>query len=1523
MNTNEKINKNEVEDILHLTPLQEGMLFHYLHEPESDQYFEQLSLRLVGVIKTDIFEKAWAIVIGQNEMLRTVFRWNKISHPVQIILKHKSISIDHKDLSQLDSTEKLTQLESIKKGDKAKKIDLSTEPFRIMLVKLADNENEMIISNHHIIYDGWSNGILLKEFMLNYFALYNNTQIQVSEKRKFKDFVKWIHGKNKEYQADYWKSYLSDFDMKSSLPVDYAKPKNEGRQISNLSYTFNTSLVEKMNKLRQTYELTFSTLVYTAWGLLLQKYNDSDDVIFGTAVSGRTPDITGIEEIVGLMINTLPLRVKSEANQKVYQLLKKINSDLRSRVEHEGTPLSDIISYSSLPKEAGLFDSIMVVENYPIDEDFIKNGELLRVQSFDIFEMTNFDLSLQVLFFNNRIELIIQYNMQTMNQQTIENLACHFFNILEEMANDPEKELTNISFLSEKEYQSLLSNFNNQFMDTNGLIMPPDSNTIQYHLLKSMSSNKNKIALEYVNTTVSYGELDTKSNMIANKLLSNGLEKGTFVGILTDDKIELITSIIGILKAGGVFVPLDTKYPIERLKTMISTTDTRYVLVDTEYEHVLVDDKTTNNTTIAKINIDELFTQRSASELQRPEITYHEDDALYVFFTSGSSGTPKAVIGRNGSLMHFIHWEIKNFSLDDTVRVSQFTSPCHNPLLRDIFVPLCAGGTICIPESKEKMLDSNYLIRWVEESNVNLIHCTPSLFKLLSSTLINSTMFPALKYILLAGERATPKDLAAWYEVIGERIQLVSLYGQTETTLAKMCYLIQPSDVKKVNIPIGKPINGAQVAILDKDMNFCAIGFKGEIYIRTPYRSLGYYNNTELNQRNFLVNPFSNDPHDIIYKTGDVGKILPDGNIEFLGRADRQIKIRGFRIELNEVENTLLLHRLVKEAAVVVKENTQSNNYLCAYIVFNTDLKSITQNNDINEIRTFISQKLPDYMIPQYFIPLDHLPMNLNGKLDYKALPEPEQQEYIAPVGEIEIKLAALWCEILGIERVSRSDKFLESGGHSLNIMSLIFKVQQQFSIELPLTEVFKNITIKELADFITNSQPVVSYDEIKPLQERDYYTLSPTQNGMFVSNQLHRNHTFYNIPYVAEIDGEVNIKRLEEAFKSLILRHESLRTSFHYVNGRPVQKIESKVEFHIEVVETVNIDVDKSIKEFVRPFDLTVAPLFRIKLILTHDKHYLLFDMHHIISDGVSMTIIVKDLISLYGGNKLPDLKVQYKDYVEWLHHVTGSNLEQEQYWLEVFRSPVPKLMLQTDYPRPSNVTYDGRVVKFVLNNELKDRLSNLAGQLGCTSFMIFLTAYILLLHKYTKQEDIVVGVPIAGRTNPETENIVGTFINLLALRNHFSPEDSILDLLLRVKDHSLQAFMYQNFPFEQLVNKLAMPSDLSRHPIFDTMFVMQNMEPLVMEFEEITFKTYEIERNTTKYDLSLLILEQNHNWILEFEYSTKLFKDKTIQRLGEHYLEILEQMEAPQAKISDIKLLEHEPLQVTNQFKTDTFAF
>ncbi|MGE5339998.1 MAG: amino acid adenylation domain-containing protein, partial [Candidatus Omnitrophota bacterium] len=1006
------------------------------------------------------------------------------------------------------------------------------------------------------------------------------------------------------------------------------------------------------------------------------------------------------------------------------------------------------------------------------------------------------------------------------------------------------------------------------------------------------------IALEYGTEQKTYLDLQRQSNYIGNWIVHQGIPKETFIGIYTPNRTRLIESIIGILYAGCVFVPLDPAHPDSRLETMIEKAEIKWVLCDSPQTHPLCQSPFLQNLGVTFISFDAIFDPSASGSdprwfLEPPPVTYTPEDKIYIYFTSGTTGTPKAIIGKNKSLFHFIEWEIETFSIPQGFRISQWTTPGFDAFLRDVFVALCSGGTSCIPPADDTLLNADKLIEWTDRQHINLIHCVPSIFRGLNSNTLTADHFSSLKYIMLSGEKVTPSMLEHWYHIFGDRIQLVNYYGPSETTMIKTFYLIQPEDLARERIPVGKPMKGCRVAILDDEMKICDERITGEIYIRTPYRTHGYYKEDDLNREKFIANPLNNDPNDIVFRTGDLGRFLPDGSIEFLGRKDRQVKIRGVRVELEEIEMTLLSHPLVAEAAVIKKESG-NNELVCAYI---TQKPGETMGSDtlIDRLTDYLKTKLPPYMIPNPIRVLDHIQKKPNGKIDYDSLPDPIRDEAVTlvpPQNEVQRKLARIWTEILGIDSIGITHNFFQLGGNSLNVISLISFIQRDFDIKPTLAEIFQHDTI-EKQEALLRTAGLDPFASIEPAPIKEYYAVSSVQRRLFFLQFFDAHNMSYNMPQVFTLEGEYNREKIEEVFRKLIERHESLRTSFHVIDEEAKQKIHDDVAFHIEFVDlssqtAPDAQTEAIITSFIRPFDLSQAPLFRVGIIvLNPTRSVFMIDTHHIVSDGVSQGIFNREFLALYQGEELPPLRIQYKDVAEWLNSddQVQRSRQQEAYWLNRFEGELPLLTLPADVERPATQTFEGSEVVFELGESLTTSLKSYAIREDVTLYMALLALFNLVLSRLSGQEDIIVGTSLAGRRHADLEGIIGMFVNALALRNYPHGHQSFRDFLREVKQNTLEAFENQDYPFENLVEKVLEERVPGRNPLFDVMMVLNNEEYPEIRIAGLKLGAYPYHRQSAQMDLKFRMVEIGGDLSCTLEYSTGLFNEETIRRLANYF--------------------------------------
>ncbi|MCK4260471.1 MAG: amino acid adenylation domain-containing protein [Halanaerobiales bacterium] len=1177
-------------------------------------------------------------------------------------------------------------------------------------------------------------------------------------------------------------------------------------------------------------------------------------------------------------------------------------------MKYENVSLVDIKSWSVIDSKEELFDSIIVIENYPLDKQLTEKNNILKVESYSMFESTNFDLTLAVEM-NNQYTMQFSYNTLKFDEQLISRLSEHFCNILNFVIEKPDEKLSEIEMLSKEEKDKVLYKFNNTYAEY------PRDKTLHELFEEQVEKTPDHIALIYQNQKLTYRELNEKANQLARTLQGKEIKPEELVGIMVERSLKMIIGIIGILKSGAAYLPIDPKYPSDRI---------RYILTDSNVKVLLTQNELTDNAEFEGIMIaldnNELYSGDSSNlpKINKP------DDLAYVIYTSGTTGKPKGVMIEHKSITNAIIWRKEEYQFGPKDISFQLFSFTFDGFLTSFFTTIVSGARVIIL-AEDEVKDPIALRTYIRTMYVTNFISVPSLYLAILEVLTEEDA-KSLRIITLAGEKVN-SDLVKRSKKLNLNLEIVNEYGPTENSVIST--IKRNLDSESI-ITIGKPIANTQIYVVDKNLRLLPIGVSGEMCLGGQGLARGYLNNPELTAEKFVLNPFQhNIPGEIMYRTGDLARWLHDGNIEFLGRIDHQVKIRGFRIELGEIENCLMNYENIKEVVVIDRKDENGNKYLCAYIVARREINGIELTS--KKLREYLSKNLPDYMIPSYFVQLKKIPLNKNGKLDRKALSEPEGNirtgvAYEAPRNEVEEKLASIWMEVLAVEKVGINDDFFDLGGHSLKVTILVSKIHKEFDVGIPLDEVFKRPTIKEFAAYIQNSEQNL-FSSIQLVPEREYYETSSAQKRMYMLQQFDLNSTSYNIPAVFVIKGNLDLERLENAFKGLIERHETLRTSFETLNDKIIQRINKEVEFRVEYIEKADRGIEEIVNEFVRAFDLTKTPLFRVGVTrLKLDEHILMFDMHHIISDGTSMGILVDEFANLYESKDLDVLRIQYKDYAEWQNELlkAESMKKQEEYWINRFSddaryNAIPVLNMPTDYARPIKQNYEGDSIRFVLNKELTKELKRIAKKTNSTLYMVLLSVVNILLSKYSGQEDIIVGSPIAGRPHADLEKIIGMFVNTLAMRNNPEGIKSYEEFINEVKENVLKAYENQDYQFEELVDKLNLRRNINRNPLFDVMFVLQNMQLQNFDngefrVENLELRRYDYHNKISKFDLTFYAsevasIDADNVIILNLEYSVRLFKRETVERMISYFQNILKEVVAnSKIKLSEIKMLSDE---------------
>lgn len=1021
--------------------------------------------------------------------------------------------------------------------------------------------------------------------------------------------------------------------------------------------------------------------------------------------------------------------------------------------------------------------------------------------------------------------------------------------------------------------------------------------------VKRFSQN---IAVKIKDQSITYCQLNHYANRVANEIniidQARGTKKTNIVALLFEHDFHMIAGIIGALKANKAYVPLDVTYPSRRLVYMLEHSDSYLVLTTSEHVSLAQDLVRQSPGEIRILSIDDMKKDHSSDNTKREA---SGDRPAYILYTSGSTGRPKGAVQNHENVLYFIRHYSQRFSITESDRILLLASLSHDGAIPDIFGALL-NGAVLYPFDIKKRTDIDELKELLLNEKITIWHSVPTFYRYFAGGLTIGETYPDLRWIVLGGEEVREDDLLL-FQSFFPGSTFASIYGQTESTINSI-WVFHPTDSFK-RVIIGEPIGETEIFLVDDQGDIVEEMDMGEIIIASQHVALEYWHDKEATTMAFTTD----DQVGRLYWTGDLGRLHNDGNITFIGRKDDQVKIRGFRVETGEIETILLQHHQVKETVVIAKENENGDHYLAAYIVLDQMLSP-------KELRSFLSLELPDYMIPRYFIPLEQMPLTPNGKVDRQLLPEPEESsilktQYEPPTNETERKMVAVWQEVLEIDTVGINDNFVELGGHSLLVISLIAKIHQVFDVELELNDVFENPTIKELSTVVTASEEHI-FSSIQPAEEKEYYPVTFNQMRMFALNQFEDIGTTYNLPVFLQIEGEPARQHLENVFGKLIKRHEAFRTAFKVMKNQIFQVIRQEVEFSIQYVDQEEkhpLGGDKIrelVNQFIQPFDLSQAPLVRVSLAkLPENKHLLLVDTHHIISDGMSAGILLEEFSCIYAGEEPAPLKIRYRDYSQWQHQLFVSQRlkPQESYWLSVLNKKIPVLNLPYNYPRPPVQSFEGDIVAFYLERGTTLRLKHLVAETGTTLFILLLAMYNVLLHKYTGQEDIVVGTIIAGRNHVDLERVVGFFVRTLPLRNNLTANKSFEDFLQEVKDTTLKGFDNQQYPFSKMIEALNLTQDQTRNPLFDAALILQsnrllpgdkNRKNIDLKSTLVTF-----DNTTSMFDLSLEVVEMDDDIGCVFQYRTRLFQRETIELMKERFLVLIESiLNDKRKKIKDL---------------------
>ncbi|WP_052675795.1 non-ribosomal peptide synthetase [Paenibacillus sp. IHBB 10380] len=1472
--------KKNIKLIQKLSPLQEGMLFHYLLDGNSTTYFEQIDFTFAGEMRIDLFEESLNILLKKYDVFRTIFMIEELKRPLQIVLTERPAKIDYEDISNYEENEKLSYIKEFKKKDREKGFDLRKDLLmRLSVIQTGKETYRVIWSYHHIIMDGWCTGIVLGDLFKYYVQLKSGQRVELEKAYPYSDYIQWLGEQDQEEALEYWENYLRGYEQQASVPAQRKGEGNREYRQEEMIVTVGEKESGQLNRLAQKYQVTINTMIQAIWGILLQRYNQANDVVFGSVVSGRPAEIEGVEKMVGLFVNTIPIRVHAEPTERFADLVQGMQHRALASEKYDYVSLADVQARSQVKQ--GLLDHIMTFQNFPIDEELRNQsgGEGLelgfKIEGVEAFEQTNYDFNITVVP-GKQLTFKMNYNAKAHDQEFIWRIGQHVERIIQQVVENPGLRIQEIDIVTEEEREQVLVSFNETKEPY------PREKTISELFEEQVEKTPGQVAVVYEGQEWTYEELNARSNQVARVLRKHGVGAETIVGIMVERSLEMMAGILGILKAGGAYLPIDPDYPAERIAYMLEDSGTKVLLTQERLTDRVVFDGSI-------VALDEAGVY---AEEERGNIAGEHTAAslAYVIYTSGSTGKPKGVLVEHRSLVNLSLWHQQQYAVTAKDRSTKFAGFGFDASVWEIFPYLISGSTIYIV-SEWIRSDVKQLQQYMESNGITISFLPTSMCEKFMEEEVGS-----LRLLLTGGDKL--------HQYKRQKYEIVNHYGPTENTVVATSYVVEEG---ARNIPIGKPLPNMQVYVLGEANQLQPIGIAGELCIAGDGLARGYLNRPELTKEKFVENPFV--PGERMYRTGDLARWLLDGNLEYLGRIDEQVKIRGFRIELGEVHEQLMKHEAVEDAVVIARKGEEGQSYLCAYVVTEEELP-------VSAWRKHMGQSLPEYMIPSYFVRMEKLPLTPNGKVDRKALPAPEGAvhtgvEYVAPRNDVEAKLADIWSEVLGLERIGVRDNFFELGGHSLKAMMLVSRIHQELQVEVPLREVFRHATIEAMAGYLQEAEKT-THTPIERVEARAFYPVSPAQKRVYVVQQLEGAGVSYNMPMVLKLKGKLDRGRLGAALQTVVNRNEALRTFFDMADGELVQRVHAEVELAVAYEEASVEEIERLIETFIRPFDLSQAPLLRAGIIqLGKEEHVLVVDMHHIISDGVSINLFMQEFMQAYEGRELGERGIQYKDYAVWQQEriQKGDIEKQEQYWLGAFAGEVPVLELPTDYPRPAVQQFEGASVGCVLGEEYSQKLVKLSRERGATLYMTLLAAYTVLLSKYTGQEDIVVGTPIAGRGHADLGEVMGMFVNTLALRNRPEGEKTFVSYLEGVKAQVLQAYENQEYPLEELVEKLGVRRDLSRNPLFDTLFTLQNVEMKEFGLEGLKVSPYGYEGKIAKFDVSLQAVEGEGKLYFHVEYGSRLFRPETMERWSSHWLRLLEQVaDQPEIRLSDIELMTEE---------------
>jgi amino acid adenylation domain-containing protein len=1469
---------SRLEDVLPLSPLQEGLWFHALYDSDADEvYNTQLVLELAGTVDPERFRAALRVLLARHANLRVGFRQRKGGQPIQYVVRDVEPAWEVVDLPA-------AELASFLAADRARRFDVRTPPLlRCTLVRLPDRTSRLVITNHHLLLDGWSAPLLINDL----FELYRSggDSSNLPPVTPYKEYLRWLSEQDPAVAERAWREALDGLTEATRVAEPGRQPRLPERAWLELP-------AAELDELCRRRGLTVNTLVQAAWAAVLGQLTGRQDVVFGATVSGRPPEIPGIETMIGLFINTLPVRVRLDPAASLIDNLVRLQDEQSGLLPHQHVSLAELQRIAGI---GPLFDTLLVFENYPLDSlaDADETDETEpRITGVDGGGATHYPLGLIVAKTGADLQFRLDHRPAEFDA---EELLQRLRRFLAAVAADPEQPLGRIELLGESARHRLLHEFNDHEA-------APEGPSVIERFEERVRQAPDHPAVVHDHGTVTYRELNERINRLAHHLIASGVGPGSLVGVAVPRSVELVTALFAVVKAGAAYVPVEPDHPAERIEYVLRDAGPDLVLTTSEVQIPV------QNTLFVDQPLPSISVEIGAPISTEIGERNSGADPMYVLYTSGSTGRPKGVVVSRNAVLHRLVGMQREYRLDATDRVLQKTPAGFDVSVWEFFWPLAEGATLVLAADGGHR-DVDHLVSVIRRHQVTTVHFVPPVLRMFLET-PEAADCTSLRRVFTGGE-SLPADLQ--HQVRRTlRARLHHLYGPTEATIDVTYFDCDPDDVQDP-APIGRPVPGAQLYVLDAALRPVPVGAVGELYLAGTQLAHGYHRRHPLTAERFVADPFG-APGSRMYRSGDLARWRADGVLEFAGRVDDQVKVRGVRIELGEIEAVAREHPDCRQIAVVVRGDRPGQERLTAYVV-----------GPAGPLREHLRRNLPDYLVPTSFVELDALPLTASGKLDRKALPAPEEEfsdQGRAPRSPREEILCGLFAEVLGVPRVHADDSFFQLGGHSLLATRLISRIRTAFDVELSVRTVFEAPTVAGLAarlDDAGEARPAV-----RPLPRTDRIPLSFAQQRLWFLQQLEGPSATYNVPMTLRLSGPLDRDALQAAINDVVDRHESLRTVFPAVDGTPHQQV---VPDHPVLRVHDGDGLGARLAEAVRePFDLAAEPPLRASLFaLGQEEHVLLVLLHHIASDGRSSGLLARDLATAYAARcegRRPNwsaLPVQYADYALWQRELLGREDDPESlvarqlaFWRDQLDGVPAELKLPTDRPRPAVATNRGDGVEFELGEAAHRALTRIARENQASVFMVVQGAIAALLTRMGAGTDIPLGTSVSGRGDEALDELVGFFVNTLVLRTNTAGDPGFLELLDRVRRADLAAYAHQDVPFERLVEEVNPIRSMSRHPLFQVMLDFHRDD-----HAEFTLAGLSVERERSSTDMAKVDLtfhvEESYAADGEpiglqgvLEYGTDLFDRRTAEAIAGRLVRVLEAVAAdPRTSIGNLDIL------------------